>query len=229
MIRLDHGDVAFREATVISVPAGTIHGFRFHPGTQGWVVTLPETVFAPLRASLDPVRRLRSVHLVSAAVAPPGLDAMIDEHLGHAPLRGEALHAHLTLLIVWVLRQLTENRPASTSRMGAGKAVFDRFLALLDDAYARSGGVGAFARALSVSAPHLSRVCRSATGKPASALIRERRLLEARRLLAYTQVGIADIAERLGYADPAHFARVFSKETGRSPRAFRKEFTDTPR
>ncbi|MBL6430691.1 MAG: helix-turn-helix domain-containing protein [Alphaproteobacteria bacterium] len=79
---------------------------------------------------------------------------------------------------------------------------------------------------LAVTAPHLSRVCRQARGRSASALIRDRQMLEARRLLAYTQIRVAEIAYELGYSDPAYFSRVFAAHTGLSPRAFRQGFTD---
>ena len=45
---------------------------------------------------------------------------------------------------------------------------------------------------------------------------------EARRQLAYTSLQVASIAYTLGYADPAHFSRAFSRVEGLSPRAFRE-------
>ena len=72
---------------------------------------------------------------------------------------------------------------------------------------------------------HLTRVARALTGRPASQLILERRLLEARRALAYTSMQVAEVAYMLGYADPAYFARVFAKASGESPSAFRARMT----
>ena len=81
---------------------------------------------------------------------------------------------------------------------------------------------------LGVTPTHLSRVCRDCYGRSASALLRDRQMLEARRLIAYTQTGIGEIAYRLGFADAAYFTRVFTAETGQSPRAFRRAFTELP-
>jgi AraC family transcriptional activator of pobA len=44
---------------------------------------------------------------------------------------------------------------------------------------------------------------------------------EARRQLAYTSLPVSTIAYTLGFADPAHFSRVFSRVEGLSPRGFR--------
>jgi AraC family transcriptional regulator, transcriptional activator of pobA len=74
-----------------------------------------------------------------------------------------------------------------------------------------------------MSPTHLSRIARATTGEPASSLIDARVVREARRNLAYTTLGVATIAYALGFADPAHFSRVFSRTTGLSPRAFRQQ------
>ncbi|MEZ5701417.1 MAG: helix-turn-helix domain-containing protein [Burkholderiaceae bacterium] len=70
--------------------------------------------------------------------------------------------------------------------------------------------------------PPTSRIARAATGEPASRLIDARVIREARRNPAYTTLGVSTIAYALGFADPAHFSRVFSRATGLSPRAFRQ-------
>jgi AraC-like DNA-binding protein len=44
---------------------------------------------------------------------------------------------------------------------------------------------------------------------------------EARRLLATTDLRIAEVAERLGYDEPTHFTRAFRRSSGISPQRFR--------
>ena len=73
----------------------------------------------------------------------------------------------------------------------------------------------------SVTPDHPSRACRSAVGLSALDLMHERRVLEARRLLAYTEAGVADVARELGFSDPAYFSRFFSRRVGESPAAYR--------
>jgi AraC family transcriptional activator of pobA len=46
---------------------------------------------------------------------------------------------------------------------------------------------------------------------------------EARRNLAYTNLSIASIAYTLGFTDPAYFSRVFTRDAGISPKAFRAQ------
>ncbi len=58
-------------------------------------------------------------------------------------------------------------------------------------------------------------------------IIKDRILLEAKRLLAYASLSIKEIAYDLGYDDPAYFNRLFSNKTGQTPAAFRKQFQTT--
>lgn len=53
------------------------------------------------------------------------------------------------------------------------------------------------------------------------------RLQQARKLLLSSDVAIAAIAEKVGYEDPAQFARNFRRNVGCSPREFRKSFCRT--
>lgn len=66
----------------------------------------------------------------------------------------------------------------------------------------------------------LSRAARDATGSGVRELIDERRLLEARRLLAADRWDARAVAVHLGFTDPANFGRFFRDRTGLTPAAF---------
>ena len=83
--------------------------------------------------------------------------------------------------------------------------------------------VSDYADRLAVTPTHLSRVMRQATGRPASVGVTDRIIREARRNLAYSNLSVSEVAYALGYQDPSHFSRVFSRATGLSPRAFRQQ------
>jgi AraC-like DNA-binding protein len=58
-----------------------------------------------------------------------------------------------------------------------------------------------------------------AIGVSAGHLIRQRLMTEAKRLLVFTTQPIQDIAQELSFSDPSHFARIFRKHTGTTPRS----------
>ena len=143
--------------------------------------------------------------------------------------RAKALASLAGLLAAWFARALTEQAArevaSTTPRPRTGADLLARFQALVERDYRAPRSLSAYARELGVTPTHLSRVARGLTGFSASRLILERRLLEARRALAYTSLQIAEIAYMLGYSDPAYFARVFARAAGESPSAFRARLT----
>lgn len=58
-------------------------------------------------------------------------------------------------------------------------------------------------------------------------VIKNRIILEAKRLLVHTSMTAKEIAHELGYEDPAYFSRQFQVKTGESPSSFRTKYKDT--
>ena len=114
-------------------------------------------------------------------------------------------------------------RGATPAADMAESHLLKRFESLLESRYREHWRVADYARALAVTPTHLSRVTRAATGEPASRLIDARVVREARRHLVYTNLSVSAIGDALGFADPAHFSRVFARVAGQSPRAFRQQ------
>ncbi|NRG16672.1 helix-turn-helix domain-containing protein [Rhizobiales bacterium] len=213
--------------TVINIPAGIVHGFRFTPQTEGAVITVPLEVFEPIRAELDPGGLLSCPALRSGIEEnPPALAEMFAEHGAVRPFRAGALKAHAGLIAAWAARQIAPQALSLETGDNAGARLLGRFQALVEHRFTEKHSPSDYADALGVTTAHLTRICREGIGKPASQVLRDRQMLEARRLLAYTQMTVAEVAERLGFSDPGYFSRLFSGEMGLSPRAFRRGFTD---
>jgi AraC-like DNA-binding protein len=78
-----------------------------------------------------------------------------------------------------------------------------------------------YVSALSVDSRAFVNAVLSETGKSPSAWIRDRTLLEARRLLTYTDLTISEIAYRLNFRNVSYFVRLYRRLTGISPGAAR--------
>lgn len=76
--------------------------------------------------------------------------------------------------------------------------------------------------ALRVSPNYLSRVFRRDTGLTPWQYLNQYRIVQAQKLLLSTDLSVTEVAQRVGFNDPAYFVRVFHKESGRAPLQYRK-------
>lgn len=217
---LDGRIQVLRPMHVVNVPVGHVHGFSFQPGTQGWVLTIAAEV---LDEALLAPEGLRGVLSQSAVVrGTPHIRATMKQIFAEFAARNFA-RAHVLRALSAALIGLVARELASLDRGGgmADPELFRRFEALIEQHHLERWSVSDYADALSITATHLNRLTRAATGDTASHLILNRMIREARRNLVYTNLPISTIAYALGFDDPAYFSRVYAAATGLSPRAFR--------
>lgn len=209
---------------LVNVAPGEVHAFQFEPGTQGYVVTLATEMLDQWLAGFAEARRAigRSFSGAFDAETQRLAENIWHEFNGLGSARALVLRGLCTTLLGLVARVSQALGLASDAKDDTPE-LFRRFEALIEQHYLAHWGVADYARRLAVSPTHLSRVVRASTGQPASQLIEARVLREARRLLVYTHLRVASIADSLGFADPAYFSRHFTRACGLSPRAFRQQ------
>jgi len=81
-----------------------------------------------------------------------------------------------------------------------------------------------YAQALNISSSYLNEVVKQHTGLPVSNLIHQEIIMEARRLLYFTDLSVKEISYSLGYDDHTYFSRLFKKLIKVSPGQFRSEY-----
>lgn len=205
----------------IFIPAGVMHGFEAGPQVFGTAVffgrdcdlTLPQQ---PLHLRIREVHAQQELNIL--------LDSIQREMASDTPAHDRATRHYLGLLGVWIERQArkAEADPQQQTRPDATRRLVARYTTLLERDFRTGLGVAEFAAALGVTPTHLTRCCKAACGRPASALLQDRRIFEARRMLSETRTPVRKIAEELGFNSPAYFTRAFQHLTGRSPTEFRR-------
>ncbi len=94
---------------------------------------------------------------------------------------------------------------------------------LVEKNYKHLTKVADYAELLNKAPKTLSNLFNKFTDKTPLQVINERRLLEARRLLKYTDLYIQEIADELNFADAQAFSNFFRKRENYSPSQFRVE------
>ena len=135
---------------------------------------------------------------------------------------GVEVLAWLQLLCIYMERE-SEKSWASQSLTPSQQITRD-FLRLADCEAIQEHNLSFYADHLGITVGHLTETIKAVYGVSAGELLRNRLILEAKRLLAHTDYTMAEIAEQLNYADPSYFGRAFKRETGQTPRSFRQEF-----
>src|SRR5262249_34098149 len=68
---------------------------------------------------------------------------------------------------------------------------------------------------------HFARLFRQSPGTPPHRFVRDRRIAQARRLLANGDLSIGEIARTVGFRTASHFSTVFRRASGATPTAYR--------
>jgi AraC-like DNA-binding protein len=175
------------------------------------------------RPSSDAAFELRRETLLAPAQQSElqqAMASMMTLHAAGAP--GWSFHASAHLLrMLSILRAAREARGG-----GAGSEEGDERLALgiafMERHLAERLPLTEIARAARTSADYFARLFRRRMGVPPARWLTQRRLQEGRRLLvAEPDLPIAEIGRRIGLDHPSHFARLFQRSYGASPREFR--------
>jgi len=110
--------------------------------------------------------------------------------------------------------EIKENRAIKLTR---------QFRTLVKKQFKTMKSPSSYAEILNISPTYLSEVVKNITGKPAGYWIQQEMIIEAKRLLYYTDFTVKEIASELGYHDYAYFSRIFSKIVKQSAMDFKQK------
>lgn len=132
---------------------------------------------------------------------------------------GETVSVILQAVLDLLLAQI--DAFAGDGRAKLGSTLCTGFLDMVFDRSSAISGVSAYAGRLGVSANHLNRTVKGATGRSAGEWVDISRIALSKLLLRQSDMPIIDIAIRSGFEDQSYFSRFFKKHTGLTPSQFR--------
>lgn len=220
-VLVDEREVFLNDGGFLFVPAQVVHGFVFHQGSEGMVLSFPLSIAAGMAEDALGRRLARPFTGHADPAADRLVDSIADAFSGSGTFRASLLvalsQALLASLAAIAARDAAEEAPLGQRRM----LEFDHLLALhLHDGW----GAADYAAAMAITPGHLNRICRAATGEGAARHIEAAVMTEANRLLAFTRLPVAEIGYRLGYDDPPYFSRRFRALRGETPSDYRLRF-----
>ena len=226
-IEIEGTTTVMTESCIQVVPALCIHGFRFSPGTQGYVLSLALPLLSHFERQfgrqLDVLAQPQCVPVKHSRGHIRALfTALREEYCEELDAREMMLHSLLGALLVWLNRQC---RPTSVAEGKAERkrSVMRHFSRLIESHYREHLPLAEYARQVGLSATHLNYLCREFHGCSALGVLHQRLMLEARRNLQYTTMTVTQLSDYLGFSDATYFSRFFRRYSGVSPKTFRNE------
>ena len=136
-------------------------------------------------------------------------------------LQGEMLRSLLKRLLIVSTRLLKDKLPDSSVGQSQMELI-RQYNILVEKHFKELHKVKEYAALLHKSPKTLSNLFSRHINKSPLNVINERIILEAKRLLLYSDLSSDEIAVQLGYSDSGHFSKFFKRHTGSSPSTFKK-------
>lgn len=221
---IDGEEIEFGPHTLTLIPKGQVHQFQRADRATGTVARFGDEWLADSRRwlfsggscsalSVPDEEAERFDHLLDLLRAeverPPGPES--------AELRRHLLTAVLLWAQRWREVQLEEG-----GALRSDVELQQRFLELLERDFTVSHEAGHYAAELGVTTGTLSRTLAKLGGRSTKQLITDRVILEAARLLRFSDLSIKEIAARLGFTDQFAFSKAFKRRRGEAPLDFRE-------
>lgn len=146
----------------------------------------------------------------------------INEELkANKPEKEMAIRLNLYLILLEMKRSYQAQGLGTYTDIPETSALLIRFKKLVGQYYLEKQHVADYAEMLHVTPNHLNRTVKDVSGRTASDHIAEMIAQEAKVLLRFTDLSVAEIAWRLQFSEPSSFNRFFKKETQMTPLEYR--------
>jgi AraC family transcriptional regulator, transcriptional activator of pobA len=230
---IDGSRVPARPGTIALIGRGQVHVFECAEDVDGAVVRFgEEQLFGGTEQRVVPGWLLagkcgRTVTV--PAEETERLDAVIEALRAEVGRPRDAQSVELqrqlvSVILLWIERWYDAERSEEHAADEADQAdvqLLRRFVSRLESDYARHHDAAYYADTLSVPPAVLSRALTRATGSSTKELVTDRVMVEAARLLRFSDLTAGQIAHRVGFSDPLYFSRAFKRHHGESPTAYR--------
>jgi len=134
----------------------------------------------------------------------------------------EILQSLLRIFLVNIQRHGLQNGQKPLSSLKPSHQLFIAFRRLVEKEHRRMHTVQEYASELNVSVRTLNKCVNECSSMSPLCFINERIILEAKRMVRYTNLMFKEIGYALGYDDPSYFVKFFKRQTGYLPSDFRE-------
>ncbi|GGH02689.1 AraC family transcriptional regulator [Mucilaginibacter phyllosphaerae] len=228
---IDFKSFAVKPYQIYFMIPGQVHRWEFEGPVDGYIINFSAELFQSFLLRPD---YLESLPFFSGnaddevinlpAVAHGQITQLFEQLLTESLLPGrmgiDMIRTLMLQLFILVARQ--GKQANQTVAPAYNYTLLQSFRKLTDKNFATLKLPKDYAALLYITPNHLNALCNDMLGIPAGEVIRNRVILEAKRLLINLDMNISEIAGKLNFADNSYFTKFFKKYTGLTPEDFRK-------
>jgi AraC family transcriptional regulator, transcriptional activator of pobA len=227
---IDGSRVPARPGSITLIGRGQVHVFECAEEVEGAVMRFgEELLFGGTEQRIVPGWLLagkcgRTVTV--PAEETERLEAVIDALRAEVgrPHDGQSVELQrqlISVILLWIERWYDASHTEEPAADEADVQLLRRFVSRLESDYADHHDAAHYADTLAVPPAALSRSLTRATGSSTKELVTDRVMVEAARLLRFSDLTAQQIAQRVGFSDPLYFSRAFKRHHGESPTDYR--------
>lgn len=243
MVSIDRTETGFQAGSLLCMPPSATCSIAMDRGIRGTAVVVDEVMFRSHILSVLPGNQKRDSSFWSQYYSVRVLNHSSGSHNGDARrnicAELESLARYLgkggdpaiigSALVILFGGLQKQPMPDDNSEMTATEALAKSnlviaFRTLVEQHFAERLKVGDYARLLGVTPRTLLRACQAMTGQKVVAVIHDRLMLEATRLLRHSNQSISEISYSLGFEDAGYFSRFIKTHAGHCPIEVRRSF-----
>jgi len=211
---------------------GQVHSWAFEGEVDGYIINFSAAFFQSflLKANyLEDLPFFLGVAQDSVIDIPANLrdkvtglfEQLIDENESAKPMGTDLVKTLMLQLFIQVARLGTDIQQSAAPTYNY--TLLKNFQKLIEKNYIPLKLPKEYAELLYITPNHLNALCNDILGIPAGEVIRNRVILEAKRMLVNQDMTVQQIANHLNFADNSYFTKFFKKEVDMTPEEFRKK------
>lgn len=216
---------------------GQVHSWNFDSEPDGYLINFSTSYFSSLLLKQEylanftffsgkPQQQVLELDEHTCENITSIFEAILKEGEQESNFNDDLVKVLLLQLFIAVDR--TTN-PAKNNEINPyNHTILKNFQHLIEENYTKLRLPKQYAELLYITPNHLNALCNDFLGTSAGKLIRDRIILEAKRLLINLDLRVVEIAEKLNFEDQSYFVKFFKKYEGITPDRFRKQYLTTP-
>jgi len=229
---IDFKNYPVQPGLIYFMTPGQVHSWSFEGAVDGYIINFSEDYFHSFLFNPLYLENFGFFDGLSEAVVlllPDPTRDKVSTLFEEILLEGKnaaAFNADLVrILILQIFIQVarTSSLEQQALKGSYNQTLLRNFKKLIEENFVQLRFPKQYAEILYITPNHLNALCNDLLGISAGQLIRDRVVLEAKRLLINMEFSVAEISVRLAFSDPSYFIKFFKKYAGVTPDRFRKQ------